>query len=113
MAAFRARSLGRGLTRVCWEVDFGICASLSVTLMLIFSPAGFCAATSYCPGCCGGLVSLTCGMLLAIEVSGMPAFRGGGGGWESREYGWYAVLVCIFRFEDICNDCAEEKVRRT
>lgn len=47
----------------------------------------------------------------AMEVSGMPAFRGGGG-CVSREYGWYAVLVCIFRFEDICEACRQEKVRR-
>lgn len=46
----------------------------------------------------------------AIDVSGMPEFRGGGKG-VSREYGWYAVLVCIFRFDDI--DCDEEKVRKT
>lgn len=48
----------------------------------------------------------------AIEVSGTPEFLGGGSG-VSKEYGWYAVLVCILRFEDICIYCAEEKVRRT
>jgi hypothetical protein len=28
-------------------------------------------------------------------------------------YGWYAVLVCIFLFADVCADCDDEKVRRT
>lgn len=54
-------------------------------------------------------MSLTCGMPLAIEVSGIPEFLGGGIG-VSKEYGWYAVLVCIFRFEGM--DWVEEKVRR-
>jgi len=31
----------------------------------------------------------------------------------SSEYGWYAVLVCIFRFEDIRKEFVEEKDRRT
>jgi hypothetical protein len=37
---------------------------------------------------------------------------GGGGGGISRVYGWYAVLVCIFRFVDVCGVCDEEKVRK-
>jgi hypothetical protein len=55
---------------------------------------------------------LTCGIPPAMDVSGMPTFRGGGGS-EPNEYGWYAVLVCIFRFEDIREVCEEEKDRRT
>lgn len=61
----------------------------------------------------GGLVSFTCGIVPEIDVSGTPAFRGGGGRFVSREEGWYAVLVCIFRFDDMLAGCAEEKVRRT
>lgn len=57
-------------------------------------------------------MSLNCGMPPAMDVSGIPAFRGGGG-WVSRGYGWYAVLVCIFRFEDIRDEFLEEKDRRT
>lgn len=55
---------------------------------------------------------MTCGIPPAIDVSGIPTFRGGGGS-EPNEYGWYAVLVCIFRFEDIREVCEEEKERRT
>jgi len=60
----------------------------------------------------GGLVSFTCGTPPAIDVSGMPTFRGGGRGSEPNEYGWYAVLVCILRLEDM-RVCEEENVRRT
>lgn len=35
-----------------------------------------------------------------MDVSGMPVFRGGGGG-ISRDRGLYAVLVCIFRFDEV------------
>jgi len=51
-------------------------------------------------------------MAPAIEVSGMPEFLGRKGG-VSKGYGWYAVLVCILRFEADCRCCAEEKVRKT
>ena len=57
-------------------------------------------------------MSLTWGTVPAIDVSGMPTFRGGGGS-ERREYGWYAELVCIFRFEDMREAWEEEKQRRT
>jgi hypothetical protein len=90
-------------------VGLDFCASSSVRLMLGFCSATRSNLTSYCPVCFGGLVSLTWGMPPAMEVSGMPVFRGGGG-WGSKELGWYAVLVCIFRFEDIWEECAEEKV---
>jgi len=83
-----------------------------VSDMLAVSLAGLPKSNLYCPVCCGGRVSLTCGMVPAIEVSGIPTFRGRGIG-DSREYGWYAVLVCIFRFDDEREACAEEKVRKT
>lgn len=44
-------------------------------------------------------MSFTCGILPAMDVSGMLAFRGGGGGSLKFE-GLYAVLVCILRLED-------------
>ncbi len=58
-------------------------------------------------------MSFTCGIVPAIDESGTPAFRGGGGRFVSRDEGWYAVLVCIFRFDEVYAICAEEKVRRT
>jgi hypothetical protein len=61
----------------------------------------------------GGLVSFTCGIVPAIDVLGTLAFRGGGGRFVSRDEGWYAVLVCILRFDDMRAGFAEEKVRRT
>jgi hypothetical protein len=114
MAAFRARSFGLGFARVCADgaVGFDFCASCSVTLMLDVCSAGVSDSTSCCPVCFGGRVSLTCGIAPAIDVSGIPVFRGGGG-WVSKEYGWYAVLVCIFRFEHIREEFVEEKDRRT
>lgn len=57
-------------------------------------------------------MSFTCGIVPAIDVSGTPAFRGSGGRFVPRDEGWYAVLVCIFRFDDMHAGCAEEKVRR-
>ena len=66
-------------------------------------------ATSYCPTCFGGLVSLTRGMPTAMGVSDRPGFRGGGGG-EAKVLGVYDVLVCILRLEDIWDAPAEEKV---
>lgn len=52
----------------------------------------------------GGLMSLgwkiCTGLLVpAMDVSGIPVFRGGGGGGSSL-YWVYAVLVCIFLFEE-------------
>ena len=38
----------------------------------------------------------------------MPVFLGGGGG-RSNEDGWYAVLVCILRFDDICRGREESR----
>jgi len=55
-------------------------------------------------------MSFTWGMLPAIEVSGMLALRGGGGG-GSKFDGLYAVLVWILRLEDCCEGCIEENVR--
>lgn len=51
-------------------------------------------------------------MPLVIEVSGTPAFLGGGG-CEPSEYGVYAVCVCILRFEEERDIFEEEKCRRT
>lgn len=53
----------------------GRCASCSVTLTVASST------------CFGGIVSFNCGIALAIEVSGVPALRGGGGGSFTKEYG--------------------------
>jgi hypothetical protein len=47
----------------------------------------------------------------AIEVSGTPAFRGGGGG-GCNEAGWYAVAVCICLLDDWRYDADREKLRR-
>jgi len=50
-------------------------------LMLEVWSAGFIDGSIwYWPVFMGDLVSLTCGMPPAIEVSGMPVLRGGGGG---------------------------------
>jgi hypothetical protein len=102
MAALRGRSFGRGFAFDGVEVEvaaimgFDCCASFSVKLM-----SGFALVDSLLPvECCvGGLVSLTWGIVPAIEVSGISEFRGGGGG-ESNEEGVNAVLVCILRFDD-------------
>ena len=53
-------------------------ASCSVTLMLDIASPGLSVVGSCCPVRCGGLVSLTCGMPPAIELSGIPACLGGG-----------------------------------
>ena len=42
---------------------------------------------------------MNCGIPPAIELSGMPELRGGGG-TESSVSGRYAVVVTSFRFED-------------
>lgn len=95
IAAFRARSLGRGFARgfsdvaaavadaIVVVVGRDICASFSVMLILVFSSDAGSNVISYCFVCFGGRVSLTCGMDPAIDVSGIPAFRGRGG-WGSR-----------------------------
>jgi len=67
-------------------VGLDLWASFSMRLMEDFSSAGLSKEISCCPVCFGGLVSLTCGMPPAMEVSGMPVFLGGGG-CVSREYG--------------------------
>lgn len=54
----------------------------------------------------GGRVSFTLGKLL----SDIGEVRGGGGG-GSRDRGWYAVLVCILRLEDVRMALLEEKGR--
>jgi hypothetical protein len=92
MAAFRARNFGLGLARGCAigaDVGFDLWASCSEMLIVDFSSAGRLESISNWFSCCGGgLVSLTCGIPPAIDVSGIPTFRGGGGGsWVSNEYG--------------------------
>jgi hypothetical protein len=57
-------------------------------------------------------MSWTCGTPLAMEVSRTPVFRGGGGGM-SRDRGLYAVLVCIFRFDEVRVSGDEENDRTT
>jgi hypothetical protein len=121
IAALRGRSFGRGLALGCCEgsvakfedrgvvTGFDFWASCSVTLTCGDTPND----RSYSLRASGGLVSFTCGIVPAIEVSGTPAFRGGGGRFGSRDEGWYAVLVWIFRFDDMRTGRAEEKVRRT
>lgn len=64
----------------------------------------------------GSLMSLgwkiCTGLLVpAMDVSGIPVFRGGGGGGSSL-YWVYAVLVCIFRFEEDLYELQEENARR-
>lgn len=56
-------------------------------------------------------MSLTSGTASAIELSGTPALRGGGG-TDSREWGRYAVAVCSFRLDDDCSRLPELKFRR-
>lgn len=46
----------------------------------------------------------------AIEVSGTPTLRGGGG-WGYSDEGWYAVAVCICRFADCRYGIDDEKLR--
>lgn len=103
MAAFRARSLlllgrasglvlvlvaaGVGVAKLPIAVDacsvgFGICASPSVTLAL----SGYCAFVDVPAGVLACLASSTCGRPPAIEVSGIPAFLGGGS--VSKFWGW-------------------------
>lgn len=60
-----------------------LCASCSEILMLCFS-GSLDFAVSYWPVCLGGLLLLISGERPAIDVSGMFALRGGGGG-DSRE----------------------------
>ena len=85
MAAFRGRSLGLLLV---FSVDVGgfagsatgldIWASVSVTLMLVFSC--WLGDVALCwPVIRGGLVLFICGVGPAIDVSGMLVLRGGGG----------------------------------
>jgi len=54
------------------------CASRSGILMLGFFSCGSVVRTWCWPVRSGGLVSLTCGMKPAMDVSGIPLFRGGG-----------------------------------
>jgi len=89
MAAFRALNFGLGLDRgsgVEFARGFDFCASCSGKLTWDICSADLVPSASYDPVCFGGLVSFNRGIAEAIEVSGTPAFLGGGGG-GSREYG--------------------------
>lgn len=112
MAAFLGRSLvvRRGFVAVCWEgvdaveeVDatgFDFCASSSLTLALDCRSERFCAGGTDRPELWGVPLSVVTGIPPAIEVSGIPEFRGGGGKESGRVYGRKAVAVCISRFEE-------------
>jgi hypothetical protein len=91
-------------------VDF--CASCSVRPILALSSSALLTVGLAWAGCGGGRVSLTRGIPLAMDVSEVPVFRGGGGP-ASKDRGWYAVLVCILRFVDMREGGAEENDRRT
>jgi len=83
MAAFRGRSFGRGLAVGCvevWAMVEDFCASCSGRLTFDFSSCTvLLEESSLWSGTFGGRVSFTCGMPLAMDVSGTPEFRGGGG----------------------------------
>lgn len=115
IAAFRGRSLdGLGLDGAVPDVvtgmDFWASPSDIITLGGSGSSSSVadgkdeeCACCCVAPMCGGGLVSLTAGTAaLAMELSGIPALRGGGGGTgsESSECGRYAVAVWSFRFDE-------------
>ena len=96
MAALRARSFGRldFAAEVLLDcapkppsaTGFDFWASVSETLTLCFSISPDCSGASCSPISRGGLASPTPAIVPAIEVSGMPVLRGGGGN-DSREGG--------------------------
>ena len=103
MAALRARSFGRlGFAAEVLVVDcapkpasvtgLDTWASASEILTLGFSIAPDCSGAVWSPVSREGPVSLISGIGPAIEVSGTPSLRGGGGN-EARECGRYAVAV--------------------
>ena len=97
MAALRERrrDLRSGLVVVCEGTGLDLWASPSVRLMLGGSCFGGDVGRSgdLCwPVFEVGPVSLTSGERPAMDVSGIFALRGGGGA-ESREWGWYSVAV--------------------
>lgn len=67
-------------------MGFVFCASPSVTLTLCFSSFLIGFGGAYSSVNRGGLVSLISGTVPAIELSGIPEFRGGAG-TGSRECG--------------------------
>ena len=88
MAAFRARNLEGRLGFAVVETElitgFDCCASASLKLTVCFCCCPELVVFSYWSERRGGRVLFTSGGVPAIEVSGMLAFRGGGGA-ESRE----------------------------
>ena len=103
IAALRGRNLLRGLevevglTGVASGVEvvigatgLGFCALASVRLMLTAPP---CDWLSCWPVNLGGLVSFNSGIPPAMDVSGTPVFRGGGGGSVLGVCGRWTVAV--------------------
>lgn len=88
MAALRAFSrLRRGFfsgaaETLCWT-GFDFCASRSGTLILAASVPSFCGFDACSLVNSSGLLLLFFGGGPAIDVSGTPVFRGGGGGGKS------------------------------
>lgn len=94
MAAFLGRSLDLlGFENDISSTGLGVCASVSDTLTLDFSSLFIGDGRISSPFICGGRVSLNLGNALAIELSGTPRFRGGGGEMLSSDWGRYAVAV--------------------
>jgi hypothetical protein len=83
------------------------CASFSGKLT--FERSSVVDAVLVAWGGLGGNVLLRSGFP-AIDVSGIPKFRGGISG--CRLEGWYALAVCNCRFEDCRYGTNEEKFRR-
>ncbi len=65
-------------------IGFVFCASASVTLTLCFSISLVVFGGECSPVNRGGLLSLISGTVPAIELSGIPVFRGGGGTGSSE-----------------------------
>jgi hypothetical protein len=77
--------------------------------MLTFGCSDGVAATCSCGGSCGVFALFASAAPPAIDVSGTPAFRGGGCGYSDD--GWYAVAVCIWRLADCRYGIDEANVR--
>jgi hypothetical protein len=77
--------------------------------MLTFGCSEGVAGICSCGGSCGVFASFASAAPPAIEVSGTPAFRGGG--WGYSDEGRYAVAVCICRLADCRDGIDEAKVR--
>jgi len=85
---------------VFWASDSGM-------LTLDFVSDWEAKAASCCPVNLGGRVSLTSGIPPAMDVSGIPVFRGGG--VVSRVCGRWAVAVWSWRLDDKVVALEDEK----